>query len=188
MKNMNLILYKVKDQKYTNVNDRKLTSIDDLKLDNDEIYIIIDKHMKRPKIWIWSGPDSKLQDRYFAGVSATKIKSKERLYGATIEVVECGNEPDQFPILTKEKISEPTKEGKPFIIEEKEVAEPTTEEMVGIEVESVTTSIEDSQPKPLKIVEKMDFITQQKVISLLKEISQDLEKLQNKINIFLMDL
>ncbi|MFX1338640.1 MAG: hypothetical protein ACFFDK_08530, partial [Promethearchaeota archaeon] len=59
---------------------------------------------KRPKIWIWSGSNANIQDKYIAGASATKIKSKEKLYGASIEVVEDGSEPENFPIISEEKI------------------------------------------------------------------------------------
>ncbi|MFX1477618.1 MAG: hypothetical protein ACFFCI_05770 [Promethearchaeota archaeon] len=192
---MSIILYKVKDRKYTEVKDRKFTSLEELKLQNDEIYIIIDKHMKRPKIWIWSGSNSNITDKYFAGVSATTIKSKKRLYGATIEVVESGNEPDQFPILKKENKFDSIKNANISLIEEKEITEQTKEDIGGVEDKSLLStpthqmksSNEESKSKSLKTAEKVDFLNQQKVISLLKEISLNLEQIQKKIAIFLMD-
>lgn len=192
---MSIILYKVKDGKYKEVKDAKFTSLEDLRLENDEIYIIIDKHMKRPKIWVWSGSNSNIKDKYFAGVSATTIKSRRKLYGATIEVVECGNEPDQFPILKKEKDLDSIKQEDISSTEEKELIDQIKEDISVVEEDpllSTTTSqmevpIEDSKPKSLHTTEKVDFINQQKVILLFKEISHNLEQIQKKIAIFLMD-
>jgi hypothetical protein len=192
---MSILLYKVKDGKYAEVKDTKFTSLEDLKLEKDEIYIIIDKHMKRPKIWVWSGSNSNIKDKYYAGVSATKIKSKRRLYGATIEVVESGNEPDQFPILKKEKDFDLVKKEDISVVEEKESIEQIKEDFSGVEdkpLQSINknqnkSSIEDSKPKSLQTSEKVDLINQQKVISLLKDISHNLEETQKKISFFLMD-
>ncbi|MHA1821401.1 MAG: hypothetical protein ACTSU2_16015 [Promethearchaeota archaeon] len=68
------------------------------KLSEDAIYLIIDTSNVKPRIWVWVGKNASNKDKYFAGVSATKIKSKERLYGAPIDHVEQGDEPNEFPM------------------------------------------------------------------------------------------
>jgi|SRR5271157_2032771 len=99
---MSISLYKVEN--------KNIVRSTDLELDSDSIYIIVDRTAMRPKIWVWSGPNSKVKDRYFAGVSATTIKSQEKLYGSSIEVVEGGSEPEQFPKLEESRILAPSEE------------------------------------------------------------------------------
>jgi hypothetical protein len=99
---MSILLYKIE-------NKNVIRSIDKT-LDQSSIYIIVDRSLLRPKIWVWSGPKSKVKDRYFAGVSATTIKSQEKLYGSSIEVVEGGSEPEQFPKMDQSQILEPSSE------------------------------------------------------------------------------
>ena len=100
--NMSLLMYKVKDS--------QLVKCKDTELDPEYNYIIIDKHIKRPKIWVWRGPDSNIKNRYFVGVSATVIKNQELLYGSNIEIVEAGSEPEQFPKLEEASFQETSDE------------------------------------------------------------------------------
>jgi hypothetical protein len=93
---MSITLFKVKD--------KKIFKTDFKKLEEDSIYIIIDRHAKRPRIYVWSGNKSDNKDRYFAGVSATSIKSNEHLYGASIEVIEEGSEPESFPKIADAEV------------------------------------------------------------------------------------
>ncbi len=93
---MSVIIYKVKEHKIIPINEKTL--------ETNNIYIIVQKTQMRPKIWVWSGRNSNIKDRYFAGVSATTVKSQEKLYGSSIEVVEEGTEPEQFPKLDKLEI------------------------------------------------------------------------------------
>lgn len=168
------MIYKIKD--------REVIPTNEFNLENDTIYIIIDRHKKKPKIWVWTGTEAKKDDKYYAGMAATKIKSKEKLYGAGIEHVESGDEPKNFLSITKEKIIEPPEEEK----EELEIALATPEPQIKSKMKA--TSIEVSQATPLEIAENQDLISPLKVKSLLKEISISLESLQNKINRFLEEL
>lgn len=128
---MSLTMFKIKG--------KEIFPTDEYELEKDKIYIIIDKQVKRTKIWVWSGPNTSKMEKYFAGVSATKIKSTQKLYGANIEVVESGNEPESFPILSKDtKISKP-KSLKPV----------SFEEYIGEEFEAV--EIQKSTPFEIKV-------------------------------------
>ncbi len=129
---MSIILYKVKEH--------AIIPCEDYPLDPENIYIIIAKTQKRPKIWVWSGPKSNIQDRYFAGISATTIKSHERLYGSSIEVVEGGFEPDQFPTFDKVQIVKALETEIPIFEREKIPPE--------IMTKTVTTSIETKASTP----------------------------------------
>ncbi len=99
---MSISIYKIKKNEVFPSNDTEL--------DSSHIYIIVDQLVKRPRIWVWSGKEASLKERYIAGVSATKIKSQERLYGASIEVVEQGNEPENFPQLDSIQVSQASKD------------------------------------------------------------------------------
>ncbi len=169
---ISLILYEVEG--------REILPVEEATFESNKIYIIIDKHRKkRSKIWIWSGPDSNILDRYFAGVSATRIKSKEKLYGASIEVVESGNEPKQFPKLTKDRIMKPTEEEPSFM----------SEDIVEEVSKAEDIFIEEVHSEPLLIPkESGDMISIQKMTGFLKELSLDLGKMREKINKFLSDL
>lgn len=169
---MSLILYKVES--------REIIPIEEATFESNKIYIIIDKHRKkRPKIWIWSGPDSNILDRYFAGVSATRIKSKEKLYGASIEVVESGNEPKQFPKLSKDRIMKPIEDEQSYISDD------IVEELSKAE----DIIIEEAHSEPIEIPEvSNNVVSIQRVTSILKELSLDLGKMREKINKFLSEL
>ncbi|MHA1283868.1 MAG: hypothetical protein ACTSQP_15335 [Promethearchaeota archaeon] len=177
------------------IEGRKIIPTDNTPLNDDKIYIIIDEHAKRPKIWIWSGKNSKMMDRYFAGVSATKIKSKEKLYGASIEVVESGNEPERFPLLSKDKIAQPISEAEPYIveeiIEEKQIV-PPKEEIPKVEaIETKTEKETEVKPSPLELkesIEKEYTLFKEKVISLLREIDENFNNIHKKIKSFLKDI
>lgn len=173
---MSLVMYKIVG--------REIIPTDEKTLEKDNIYIIIDKHTKKSKIWIWSGSGAKNMDRYFAGVSATKIKSKKRLYGASIEVVEEGHEPGHFPDLTKIEIKEPS--GDKFEMEK--VIIPLSTETT---IKSESTSQVDQyvvQPSTIERTEEQPSFLKEKIRSLLKEISLDMEKIHNRIKTFLSEL
>ncbi len=212
---MSIILYKVKE--------RTVVPCEDNPLNPENIYIIVAKTQLRPKIWVWSGPKSNIQDRYFAGVSATTIKSHEKLYGSSIEVVEGGSEPDQFPkfdkvqIVKASEIDVPAIE-KPEIISEsvmssleaklppsevvpephliesvveniaepEKIAETVSESITGEEVPSTTPSF--GRKKPLKKTGKTDLVFNEKLKSLLRDLSLGLESLKAKVEAFLGEL
>ncbi len=175
---MSLTLFKIEG--------KEVTPTDDDQLGQDKIYIIIDKHAKRPKIWIWSGEESDIMDRYFAGVTATKIKSQMKLYGASIEVVESGNEPEHFPLLSKDSIIEPVKDAEPFIFEE-EVSTTTKEEILQSEEKvAVKPKITEAPSKIEAGVQ--DMVSKDKVRSFFEAINSDLDSLKQKINEFLSNL
>jgi len=171
---MSLTLYKIKEKEVILTNE--------LNLENDLIYIIVDRRKKKPKIWIWTGTEARKDDKYYAGMAATKIKSKEKLYGASIEHVESGDEPKSFLAITKEEIIEPSEEEKT----ELEIAIATPEPQIKSKMSA--TSVKVSQHMPLETAEKQELISPLKVNSLLKDISLTLETLQNKINKFLEEL
>jgi len=207
---MNLTIYKVKEKKIIKTNE--------IPFEDNGIYIIIDQHMKRAKIWVWSGPDANNTDRYFAGVSATSIKSREKLYGASIEVVESGNEPESFPKLENLTLEEIPPEEKeislsPELTEiyknvptppddiqivHEEPSQPiiTEEPVVGVQEikaeskeEEVPVS-EDVIKKPISSVKKKagQAVFINQLKALLKDVSRSLEQTQNKIDKFLMEL
>ncbi|MBY9007422.1 MAG: hypothetical protein KGD63_11760 [Candidatus Lokiarchaeota archaeon] len=172
MKNISLILYKVEN--------KEIIPVEEAPFESDKIYIIIEKHRrKRSKIWIWSGPDSNMLDKYFAGVSATRIKSKEKLYGASIEVVDSGNEPKQFPKISKDRIMKPIEEGEYYLSDDIIEKISKAEDII----------IEEVHSEPIKIPKETDnMISIQKVTSILKELSLDLGKMREKINKFLSQI
>ncbi len=212
---MSIILYKVKEHTVVPCEDNPLSP--------ENIYIIVAKTQLRPKIWVWSGPKSNLQDRYFAGVSATTIKSHEKLYGSSIEVVEGGSEPDQFPkfdkvqIVKASEIEAPTIE-KPEVISESLIAsveaklpppevvpeQPPVESIVEnvVEPEKITETVSEGieseeipsttpsfgRKKPLKKAGKTDLVFNEKLKSLLRELSLGLESLKAKVEAFLGEL
>ena len=186
---MSYILYKIEE--------REIVPTEDTILQNDRIYIIIDKTVKKSKIWIWSGSESRKMDRYFAGVSATKIKSKKRLYGASIEVVEGGNEPPLFPILNKETIIEATKEK----IGIGTVIVPLDEQKVEKEVNSLKTApksvekpiVQDAEEVALrhdavKNAEDQVLKLKEKLKDFMNGIALDMEVIQKKVKEFLVEL
>ncbi|MFX1398006.1 MAG: hypothetical protein ACFFAS_13295 [Promethearchaeota archaeon] len=170
---------------------REIIPTDEKKLEKDKIYIIIDKHTKKSKIWIWSGSEAKNMDRYFAGVSATKIKSKKRLYGASIEVVEQDHEPGHFPDLSAIEIKEPSKDK----IEMEKVIVPLSTEIhskakvvprIKQDIEKMKTP-EIQQPILDKSKEELSNL-KSKISSLLNEVASDLKKLQEKISNFFFEI
>ncbi len=206
---MSIILYKVKEH--------AVIPCEDNPLNPDNIYIIVAKTQIRPKIWVWSGPKSNIQDRYFAGVSATTIKSHERLYGSSIEVVEGGSEPDQFPKFDKvqivraseieipvfekerfppEVINAPVASGTESTTTTQEVAtEPEAESVIDENATEVTPVEEDmvttpayGRKKPAKKAMKGDLLFNEKLKSLLRELSLGLESLKARVEAFLGEL
>jgi hypothetical protein len=146
---MSIIMYKVEEN--------QLVKCQDKVLDPERNYIIIDKHMKRPKIWVWRGPNSNVKDRYFVGVSATVIKTQEALYGSSIEVIEGGSEPEQFPKLDEAQYIEPTEEefnkiSSRLKIQPTDTAETEMEQIK----ETIENEVEQSMKKPSKIIEEAD--------------------------------
>ncbi|MHA1148093.1 MAG: hypothetical protein ACTSR8_07580 [Promethearchaeota archaeon] len=163
-----------------NVKDRKIIPTEEIKLESDKIYIIIDTHMKRSKIWIWSGFNSSIRDRYYAGVSATKIKSQQKLYGASIEVVDEGNEPENFPILSEDKVMK--------AIEIEEIAVEEKDEIIQEqELDKIDTKIVEKKI-PQAERTQTDRIRIEKLKNALKEISLSLENVVVQINNLMEDL
>ncbi len=158
------------------IDGKDIVPVNDIKLKEDKIYIIIDIHAKRPKIWIWSGANSSMIDKYHAGVSATKIKSRKKLYGASIEVVESGAEPEQFPNLSEAQLIEATEEE----FEEKlRIFEPKIEE------------ISASQEMPAiksEMMAQTDRESKNKLKKFLSEISRDLNNIKQKIDDFIQNI
>lgn len=165
---MSLKLYKVKN--------KKVIPTDEIKLKNDGIYIILDKQTKRPKIWIWTGSNANIQDKYIAGASATKIKSKEKLYGATIEIVENGSEPKNFPIISEDNLIKSLKKDDLKVKEEIEIENSINEveEVKIIEPSKIDTS-EGEEPI---------FLLKEQLKELLNEISESLTNYIIKIKKF----
>jgi len=165
------------------VDGREITPIDETELKEDKIYIIIDTHAKRSKIWIWSGMKSNMMDRYFAGVSATKIKAKKKLYGASIEVVESGNEPEIFPKLSELEIILPEDEKFEEILLTEEESQ-LEEEISTVESIETEPNITESSSKP--DLEQSDVIQKFKIF--LNDLSEDMGRMQKKITNFLGEL
>ncbi|GAB4319843.1 MAG: hypothetical protein Kow0069_23490 [Promethearchaeota archaeon] len=224
---MSVVIYKIKGNEvfYT----------DETELSSEHIYIIVDKLVKRPRIWVWSGRNANIRERYIAGVSATKIKSKERLYGASIEVVEEGNEPENFPQLKTVPVEEKSKEElaapldfkslemtPPAASAEAELAEEgaraeelatqaAAEREAALEAaraasveakpvaavmaatpgsgvaEAAAEGVETAPALPPK-ARPTDRLFRQKVLSLLRDLSRDLELAKMKVEAFLADL
>ncbi len=173
------------------IDGRELVPTDEKTLNKNSIYIIIDKHTKKSKIWIWSGSEAKNMDRYFAGVSATKIKSKKRLYGASIEVVEQGHEPGHFPDLSAVEIKEPSEEK----IEMQKVIVPLSSEIPvkspvvnQTKPQGARKTVSAVETRTIQNDEKEFSLFKNKMSSLLKEIAGDLENLQTKIKSFLREI
>jgi len=184
---LSIILYKIEG--------REIIPTEETQFSIDSIYIIIDKTVKKGKIWIWSGSEAKSMDRYFAGVSATKIKSKKRLYGASIEVVEGGKEPKYFPDLKNVEIKEASEDK----IEFEKIIVPDTEQKETKPIKSTSKKsalqVKPSQVPPQEVSKEeinkekeSKLLLKQNISSLLKEISLDMEKIQNKIELFLKNL
>jgi len=169
---MSLTIYKIAG--------KEIIPTDEYELEKNKIYIIVDKQVKRTKIWIWSGPNTSNKEKYFAGVSATKIKSSQRLYGANIEVVERGNEPESFPIFSKNtKIVKP-KSPKPVSFEEnigEEFKEVEFQKSTPIEIQG--QSITDEKNLEVK---KVDI---KEIKVLLNDITKNLKNITSKIDDFL---
>ncbi|MFX1258224.1 MAG: hypothetical protein ACFFAN_10215 [Promethearchaeota archaeon] len=175
---MSLKLYKVKS--------KEVVHTEDLKLEKDGIYIILDQHLKRPKIWIWSGSNANIQDKYIAGTSATKIKSREKLYGATIEVVEDGNEPKNFPIISEKNIIKRLANEDQEIIEEIKVN--TKDETIKENTKTETKNNKKIDSSKVKKSEDSTLLLKEQVNGLLNEISLSLKNITKKINRFLENL
>ena len=88
---MSISLYKMENN--------QIVTCQDTVLDPSQNYIIVDRQSQPPKIWVWRGPESNIKDQYSIGVSAIMIKTQEALYGASIKIVDGGDEPKDFPIL-----------------------------------------------------------------------------------------
>lgn len=157
--------------------------------DPSGIYIIVDRTPVRPKIWVWSGPNSNVKDRYFAGVSATTIKSQEKLYGSSIEVVEGGSEPEQFPKLDEVRILAPSEEeiGESVIVQWEQSEEIEAEEEL-TSLEPVNEELETSAGETTKSEWGPDRLAKQKLKGFLVDISHDLEEIRNKIESLLTEL
>ncbi len=189
-----ITLYKIEGKKLIGTNNPALTT--------EGIYIIVDRTKKRPKMWIWSGGKSDKLDKYHGGVVATKLKSNLKLYGASIEVVEEGNEPENFPTLNKQHILEqfegeidldtiadtvPMTSKKPISVSTKSEPE-SVESSIEMETEALEPSpvVETELEQPSEEVEiGSDTVSVQKVKSLLEEISSTLGSLQRMIQNFL---
>jgi hypothetical protein len=199
------------------VENKNIIRSGDQELDPDSIYIIVDRTPVRAKIWVWSGPNSSIKDRYFAGVSATTIKSQEKLYGSSIEVVEGGSEPEQFPKLEETRILTPSDEeiqhtismevvspelnySKTTTVENEEVDGVTTveeefakklEEQIEVEAtEQEMSNFEEAEASVSagKSEWGPDRLWKQKVKSLMADLSHDLEEIRNKIEGFISEL
>jgi len=168
------------------IDGKDIVPVNDIKLKEDKIYIIIDIHAKRPKLWIWSGVNSSMIDKYHAGVSATKIKSRKKLYGASIEVVESGAEPEQFPNLSEAQLIEATEEE----FEEKlRIVEPKIEKVT--RKEPKIEEISAPQEKPAinsEMMAQTDIESKMKLKSFLSEISRDLNNIRQKIDDFIQNI
>ncbi|MHA1315472.1 MAG: hypothetical protein ACTSSI_13025 [Candidatus Helarchaeota archaeon] len=70
-------------------------------LSSDNVCLILDRDQN--KIFIWKGKYTSPGERYRAGTAATRLKSRERLYGAATVIVDEGEEPADFPDLSKLK-------------------------------------------------------------------------------------
>ena len=192
-----ITLYKIDNKKLIGTNNPNLLT--------DNIYIIIDRSKKRPKIWIWSGNKSDKLDKYQGGVIATKLKSGLKLYGASIEVVEEGSEPENFPALSKQHVIK-QKEGEidldaisDFIPAEKPIkmilarqtALEPAETSIDMEPEPIETPVEvesESMEIPVEIGKKSDLITPHALKTLLEDVSSTLADLQTKIQNYLKGL
>jgi hypothetical protein len=204
---MSILLFKVEKKNIVRSTDKTLNE--------GSIYIIVDRSLIRPKIWVWSGPKSDVKDRYFAGVSATTIKSQEKLYGSSIEVVEGGSEPEQFPKLEEGRIIAPSpgemeikvpseEDVTPLVVEpplEASIAETKVEPEAGQELtqEKQPEVVEEMVPEitetPKKAARKRstaesaaERLWKQKMKSFLTELSRDIESIKNKVDGFLADL
>jgi hypothetical protein len=207
---MSILLYKVENKNIVRSTDKTLNE--------ESIYIIVDRSLIRPKIWVWSGAKSNLKDRYFAGVSATTIKSQEKLYGSSIEVVEGGSEPEQFPKLEEGRIIAPSAEEMqvpipmeeakiPTVVEtatevssaevkvEPEAGQELTQEIQQEVAEEVVEMVPEIKDTPKKAARKRataesaaDRLWKQKMKSFLTELSRDIESIKNKVDGFIADL
>lgn len=189
---------------------------DETTLESAHIYIIVDKLTMRPKIWVWSGKDSDMKERYFAGVNATKIKSFKKLYGASIEVVEEGNEPEHFPHLKSleslESIPEESKAALDFSAIEEPIepeikkgktsmahprskikAREYSEEEAAIQEEifseaSLFQEISTGESQGDIQSGNFDLLSKQKLQSFLRDLMVGLDSLRNQAEAYLKDL
>ncbi len=164
--------------RFFKVERTEIIPMEDIALQEDKLYIILDTHSKRSTIWIWSGPKSDMMDRYYAGVFATKIKAQKKLYGASIEVVQGGNEPEEFPKLDQLQLVTQ--------IDDK------FEELVFNQVNSeVEKEIQDTEatksrepPNETKAIGKSEIQLKNQITSLLNELIIDIGKIQERIKNF----
>jgi len=204
---MSILLYKVEK--------KNIVRSTDTKLDDHSIYIIVDRSLIRPKIWVWSGTKSDVKDRYYAGVSATTIKSQEKLYGSSIEVVEGGSEPGQFPKLEEARFlplvpeemegKMPAEEVKAPKVVESPLEGSTAEEKVKAEVVQEVPSEKQLEVAAEDIAQEQeihkitlrkrafaaspsDRLWKEKIKSFIMDLSHDLESIKNKVDAFLVDL
>ena len=113
------------------------------------------------------------------------------MYGASIEVVEGGNEPDYFPDLTNTDIKEASEDK----IELEKIIIPVTEKRETNAIKP-TSKTSESQVKSKQILTPQEISKEQESMLLLKqnisslsnEISLDMEKIQNKIKLFLKNI
>ncbi len=71
-------------------------------LESDGVFLITDPN--QDTIWVWKGSGAKPRIAYDAGTAATRLKSAEKLYSARIVQIEEGNEPSNFPDLSKQAV------------------------------------------------------------------------------------
>lgn len=179
------------------IRDKDLIPLDDIDINEKQIYIIIDIHGKRSKIWIWSGSEANKLDRYLAGVSATKLKSRRKLYGASIEVVESGKEPEEFPELSESELIKSTDEEFHTIekiqpeSEPESIPKPQLEPELEEEADSVSEKKEKEQTnEQIRVVELEKELSdiKEKVNLFFKEIGKDLNEIQKKMEDFLKNM
>lgn len=192
------------------IENKKIFGTNNPNLETENIYIIIDKSKKRAKMWIWAGAKANKLDKYHAGVLSTKLKSSLKLYGASVEVVEEGNEPKSLPTLTKQHIIEqpegeidlntisdsfPSEKPKKVIKRRVESAVEEEPEIVEIaserEVEKIKPTDEaEIKPKAVFVEKKTSkaLTSSKNIKTLLEDISSTLGELQNKIKNYLDDL
>ena len=76
-------------------------------LESNKVYLIIDKSKGIPKIWIWVGDNANVNDRYHAGMLATRAKAQLQIYNADVEIVDEGSVPNYFPNFASLEIEYP---------------------------------------------------------------------------------
>ena len=87
------------------VDNGVLKSLDFLEnFKSNKVYLIIDKSKGVPKIWIWVGDDASVNDRYHAGMLATKVKSQMQFFSAEVEIIDEVLVPSYFPNFSEMEI------------------------------------------------------------------------------------